>query len=92
MTPWYKEWPCWVVIMLIAGILGLIALSIQSQTRFNAFVKQHNCKAIAQDPGSYMTILSPIQCGNGCTTYVPIITYVEGPKTWRCDGMKDFKR
>jgi hypothetical protein len=82
-----------VVIGAIALVLvALLFFAIRADMKFARFVEKHNCKAIAQDPGFYITTLMPMSCGNGCTTVMPILTWVEGAKTWRCDGMEDFKR
>jgi hypothetical protein len=90
--PWYKDWIPWVLITIGAFTVVFIWLTYVDSVKFSRFVRDHHCKAIAQDPGYYTTIFITQSCGNGCTFLAPITMWEEGAKTWRCDDMADFKR
>jgi hypothetical protein len=86
---WDEGWPerlvILFIIMVIILIISLIPLTISEEKAWNRFSKEHNCKVISKDSGTYQTnVITTIQ-PNGQVGTGTMTNYQPGKTGYKCD-------
>lgn len=79
------------VIGIFAGGKALIDASIKEQAEWDKFSKEHHCKVINSVQGRIQssTVIVPNKDG---TSIGPVITYISGQRSFRCDDGVTYTR